>query len=441
MDHRSAAGDSGGGVTRRTFFGAAAAVGAGAMLLPGGARPQRASAQTTTAGAVRHLVWVWQFSVDSAPNVIGADLRDNNLGIVLKTHDGIEWMSEYDKSPFAVSGPRQIETLTRYYEDAGVTFHAWCVVKGIDPIREARMAADVLASGARSLFLDIEPHDGFWRGGPAEALAFGQELRRLQPNGFVVISVDPRPWVIAKVPMVEFASFSQMIAPQQYWRTFNTQANFERFAQSGFPVPPGGITPEFLNDVSNVMLAPLGRGITPVGQGATGDLGEWERFIDHSVATGARVVSAWRYGVLDRGLFPLLRDKPPPQPPPPAGPTFETYTVQPGDTLGKIAAEFGTTVEAIVEANSLDNPNLISVGQRLLIPVPGGAGGGQIVRATAAPAAAPAPAPRPATYTVQPGDTLSTIAARHGTNVSALVSLNGLANPDMLSVGQVLRVA
>lgn len=428
---------AGGGLSRRAFFGAAAGAGAGAVLLATGANPRPASAQTS-ADAVRHLIWVWQFSVDGAPNVIGAALREHNLGIVLKTHDGVEWMSEYDHSPFAVSGPRQVETLVRYYEDAGVPFHAWFVVKGIDVIREARMAADVLSAGVRSIYVDLEPHDGFWRGTAADALAFGNELRRLQPNGWVVTSIDPRPWILQRVPTMEFASFSQMLAPQQYWRTFNTQANYDRFAQSGLPVPAGGITPEFLNEVSNTFLAPYGRALAPVGQGATSDVGEWHRFVDHAYGLGTRVVSAWRYGVADRGVFSLLRDKPPRIPPPPpaaAAQAYETYTVQPGDTLGKIAAMYGTTVDAIVQANNLADPNLISVGQQLTIPVAGG--GGVAAPAVQAPAQA---GPAPTTYTVQPGDTLSGIAARYGTSVSQLVNLNSLSDPNLLSVGQVLRL-
>jgi len=47
-----------------------------------------------------------------------------------------------------------------------------------------------------------------------------------------------------------------------------------------------------------------------------------------------------------------------------------TYTVQAGDTLAKIAAEFGVTVEEIVEANDIEDPSLINVGQVLVIPKP-----------------------------------------------------------------------
>lgn len=44
------------------------------------------------------------------------------------------------------------------------------------------------------------------------------------------------------------------------------------------------------------------------------------------------------------------------------------------------------------------------------------------------------------TYTVKSGDTLSEIAATYGTTVDALVSLNGISNPDVINVGQVLKV-
>src|SRR5690606_25327001 len=81
--------------SRRQVLGAAAALGAGAFFLGG----SRATRRTEAAEAVNHhLAWVWQFSTDSAPDKIGAKLRDHGMGIILKTHDGVTWMSEYDKS-------------------------------------------------------------------------------------------------------------------------------------------------------------------------------------------------------------------------------------------------------------------------------------------------------------------------------------------------------
>jgi LysM repeat protein len=397
------------------------------MLLRGGAKPARAAPQ-----GLRHLVWVWQFATDGAPNLIGARLRDAGLGILLKTHDGRQWMSEYDRSPFAVSGPAQVAVLARYYEDAGVPFHAWTVVHGRDPVGEARLAAEVLSAGARSIFLDVEPHSGFWSGSPADAEAYGRELRRLQPSGQVVLSLDPRPWVVARLPLPPFLAFSDELAPQNYWLAFNTPANHTRYAESGFPVGPDGITPEFLMAVNDATLKPLGLPIVQAGQGATQNPDEWRRFIDLTYASGSDYVTAWRYGVTPQSIIEVLRDTPPRLPP--AVEALGVHVVQPGDTLGKIATTYGTSVEALAQANGIENPNYIYVGQEIKVPgaADGPVGGG--IRATSAPQ------PGPRTYTVVQGDTLYAIAGRHGTSVDAIVKANSLANPDFLSIGQVLQV-
>ena len=50
--------------------------------------------------------------------------------------------------------------------------------------------------------------------------------------------------------------------------------------------------------------------------------------------------------------------------PTPAG----LYVVQPGDTLGGIAQEFGTTVEELLAANGMTDPKALQAGQTLLIP-------------------------------------------------------------------------
>lgn len=52
----------------------------------------------------------------------------------------------------------------------------------------------------------------------------------------------------------------------------------------------------------------------------------------------------------------------------PVPPGGELYTVQPGDTLYAIAIRYRTTVNAILEANQLANPNSLSIGQELIIP-------------------------------------------------------------------------
>lgn len=48
------------------------------------------------------------------------------------------------------------------------------------------------------------------------------------------------------------------------------------------------------------------------------------------------------------------------------------YVVQAGDTLARIAGRYGLSVWSLAQANEIDNPSLIRVGQTLLIPTSGG---------------------------------------------------------------------
>jgi len=113
---------------------------------------------------------------------------------------------------------------------------------------------------------------------------------------------------------------------------------------------------------------------------------------------------------------------------PPVSPpaTYSTdYIVQPGDTLTLIAQRFNTSVEAIAQANSIVNPNLVVVGQLLAVPVPQGA---------------PPPPSQTVTHVVQPGETLARIALRYNTTAWAIAQTNDLSNPNVIFVGQRLVI-
>ena len=426
-------------LTRRQLIGGAVAAGlGGGALLNGPARVARAAPDGNF-----HLVWVWQFSTDAEPNTIAARMRDHGLGIILKTHDGVEWMSEYDTSEYAVSGHPQVQTLSKYFEDAGVPFHAWCVLHGDKPIEEARLAAAVLLSGARSLFLDVEPHGGFWRGTPADATTFGQELRRLAPDAEVVLSIDARPWLKNAIPLKEFLPFINAIAPQHYWRTFDTQANYDKYRQAGFPVPSGGITPEFLLATTLAAYGDVQMPVHHTGQGATDDPQEWNRFVDAAYALNADFLSVWRYGVTEDDVLSVVSSKPPKQPEPGVftGPSV-IHIVEAGQTVGLIASLYNTTVDAIVQANELSDPNYVFIGQELVIP-----GSTAVVSAPAGGAGSVPPASQASTgtasgttYVVVSGDTLYGIASRFGSSVSAIASANGINDPSYIYTGQHLTI-
>ncbi|HEX5368169.1 MAG TPA: hypothetical protein VFY10_02020 [Dehalococcoidia bacterium] len=299
--------------SRRAFLGGigkAALVGgfAGAGLLGEASRAFAAVPSTAQTPANQPLVWVWKFSADGALDAIKQTLQSNGLGIILKTHDGNEWMTRFDKSPDAVVSPQQVTKLANTFEQAGIPFHAWCVVQGIDPIAEAQMCAQVLDAGARSIYLDLEPEqDGnYWRGPWDNANRFGEELRRLQPNAWVTTAPDSRPWQGPAVPLAEFASFSNAIAPQAYWATFKGPANERHFAENGYTIGPDGVTPELMAEVCKRTFAPFNLPVQPIGQGAA-DGAMWQRFVDALDSQGMQPVSLWRYGTADPGAYPVLK--------------------------------------------------------------------------------------------------------------------------------------
>lgn len=113
------------------------------------------------------------------------------------------------------------------------------------------------------------------------------------------------------------------------------------------------------------------------------------------------------------------------------------YTVQSGDTLSGIALKFSTTSSKLAQLNSISNPNLIYVGQRLLVNQSSNSNSSSSGQSSSTTTNTEASA---ASYTVKSGDTLSGIASQYNTTVNQIVSLNQLSNPNLIYVGQVLKL-
>lgn len=108
-------------------------------------------------------------------------------------------------------------------------------------------------------------------------------------------------------------------------------------------------------------------------------------------------------------------------------PAAVIYTVRQGDALSTIAQRFGTTVTKLKRANRLTN-NTLRVGQRLEIP-----------DAEPARAKREVEAPKSEIYVVRQGDTLSEIADRYGVGLSKLRAANGLRG-NAIRIGQRLVI-
>jgi LysM repeat protein len=114
--------------------------------------------------------------------------------------------------------------------------------------------------------------------------------------------------------------------------------------------------------------------------------------------------------------------------------------VKQGDTLENIASQFNLSLAELVGAN----PQILTEGLQLTIPSSAGGIVDDTVDTdtdkTGTLQDDTAPVNGSITYTVRPGDTLTAIAAQFNSSVPAIAAANNIANPDLISVGQVLTI-
>ncbi|GEM_PF-1848430 len=372
----------------------------------------------------KYLAWVWQFQHDGDREIIRDILSEHHLGLVIKTNDGTDWMSAYDTSKDAISGPRSIEKLATFFDNANVPLHAWTVVNGTEPKQEADMAALVLNSGAKSLFIDLEPYAGFWRGTEQDAHIYGERLRQLAPSARLTTSVDGRPWEIPNIPLEEFASFTDAIAPQIYWNLFNTYRNKLMYQESGYRPGYEGVTPTFALKAAVESLKKFNLPIHAVGDGTTSNINEWQEFISESYIHNIDNLSVWRFGVAKDSLWRLLGD---------TDHQLQYYFVKSGDNLDSIAYNWNTTVYDIVRINNIKNPNFLFVGQKLQMP-------SNYFRTSDISNSNTTYRNPSISYKIKEGDSLWSVSKKFGTSVEHLVETNNIQNQRHIYIGQELQI-
>ena len=115
-----------------------------------------------------------------------------------------------------------------------------------------------------------------------------------------------------------------------------------------------------------------------------------------------------------------------------------SHTIVAGDTLTGLSLLYDVSVEAIVAANNLTNEDSLDIGQVLVIPAQGTEVediATPVVEATAVP-----PATEERIHIVQAGENLFRIGLQYGFTVDELAAYNNMANPNVLEVGQQIRI-
>lgn len=116
-----------------------------------------------------------------------------------------------------------------------------------------------------------------------------------------------------------------------------------------------------------------------------------------------------------------------------------SHTVVAGDTITGLSVLYNIPVELIVSANNLSNVDSLDVGQVLIIPAEG-----TVLEATPVPPSTEATAVPPVTtertHVVQAGENLFRIGLQYGFTIEELAAYNNIANPNVLDVGQIIKI-
>lgn len=203
--------------------------------------------------------------------------------IWVKVGDGNSWQGNFDNDPdMAVKGPADVDRWVQALQRNGMEFHAWCVLKGVDPSGEADIIIKTCQRpGVKSMILDVEPYDGYWEAGRGPIRPLMTSVRQQIGNGFHIgLGVDPRRVHYNSIYPDEWLPFINSVHTMSYWTTFGRQV-------------------DDVIDETYTVWGNYGRPIIPILQGTAPVSEQDQAFNRVTQRYGAKALSWWRYGVIN----------------------------------------------------------------------------------------------------------------------------------------------
>jgi murein DD-endopeptidase MepM/ murein hydrolase activator NlpD len=269
-------------------------------------------------------IWHWkgQGVPENTIDELAQNFRRNAPNVTqvwVKVGDGNSWQGRFDNSQMAVNGPDSVDLWVNTLAKYGLEFHAWCVLKGEDIDGEADIIIKTCQRpGVKSMIMDVEPYDGYWEAGREPIRPLMTKVRNAIGGSFHIgLGVDPRQWHYNSIFPDEWFPFVNSVHTMCYWTTFKRTVD------------------DVLAETYRIW-GKFGRPIIPILQ-AYAPLDE--QLEAHATATkvyGAKGLSWWRYGVIDRwqavntAVTPSSTPTDPTEQPPPGTVYGEAKLITPG---------------------------------------------------------------------------------------------------------------
>jgi murein DD-endopeptidase MepM/ murein hydrolase activator NlpD len=196
-------------------------------------------------------IWHWKGTAIPETTIaqLAQNVRKNTPNVRqlwVKVGDGNAWQGKFDSGDMAINGPADIDRWVTTLGQYGLEFHAWVVLKGVDIQGEANiMVAVGQRPGVKSIIMDVEPYEGYWKAGPQPIRPLMTMVRQGLGNNFHIgLCIDPRKAHYETVYPNEWKPFVDSVHTMSYWRTFRKtvaatlQETYQIWGGFGKPIIP-----------------------------------------------------------------------------------------------------------------------------------------------------------------------------------------------------------